>query len=133
MLLRALTGAKVTSTETPHLIHPGAVNGARDCIAAIMVSTDAIDHVVVGIEAGVLEINFDGICCEPSATLKSQEQNVTNERNEDEEAGTNLTGLIPYYLPSLLTGSRLLPIQLIDKARPLNLVDEAQIPIVFLR
>ena len=45
----------MTSTETPHLIHPGAVNGARDCIAAIMVSTDAIDHVFVGIEAGVLE------------------------------------------------------------------------------
>ncbi len=38
-----------------------------------------------------LRINFDGICCEPSGTVKSQEQNVTNERNEDQEADTNLT------------------------------------------
>jgi hypothetical protein len=71
----------VTSTETPHLIHPGAVNGARDFIAAVTVSTDAIDHVFVGIQAGVLEDNFDGICCEPSGTVKSQEQDVTSERN----------------------------------------------------
>ena len=45
----------MTSTKTPHLIYPGAVNVARDCTAAIMVSMDAIDHVFVGIQAGVLE------------------------------------------------------------------------------
>ena len=123
----------MTSTETPHLIHPGAVKGARDCIAAIMVSTDAIDHVFVGIEAGVLEDKLRWDLLRPSGTVKSQEQNLTSERNEDQEADTNLTRVDPYYLPSRLTGSRLLPIQLIDKARPLNLVDEAQIPIVFLR
>lgn len=79
----------MTSTETPHLIHPGAVNGARDCIAAIMVSTDAIDHLFVGIEAGVLEDKLRWDLLRPSATVKSQEQNVTSERNEDEEADNN--------------------------------------------
>ena len=59
----------MTSTETPHSIHPGAANGARDCIAAIIVSMDAIDHSLSGSKPECLRINFDGICCEPSGTV----------------------------------------------------------------
>jgi hypothetical protein len=54
-----------------------------------MVSTDAIDHLFVGIEAGVLEDKLRWDLLRPSATVKSQEQNVTSERNEDEEADNN--------------------------------------------
>ena len=34
-----------------------------------------------GSKSECLRINFDGICCEPSGTMKSQEQDVTSERN----------------------------------------------------
>ena len=85
-----------------------------------------------GIQAAVLKISSMGSAASPR-TVTSQEQNVTSERNWNQEADPNLTRVDPYYSSLTLTSSRLLPIQLIDKARVLNLVDEAQIPIVFLR
>jgi hypothetical protein len=99
-----------------------------------MVSTDAIDHVFVGIEAGVLEdkLRWDLL----RAQRNTEESGAKCDERTELGPGSGHEfdpGLFLSIYPSLLTGSRLLPIQLIDKARALNLVDEAQIPIVFLR